>query len=195
MNFLAHFVLSCNQPLLLVGNFLGDFVKGKQYQNYPSEIAKGILLHRAIDNFTDKHPVWLQSASRLRPFFGRYSPILMDILGDYLLASLWENVMSAIPYSDFVASVYAILREWLVFFPPKAKFTADYMISEDWLMRYRSIEGTQRSLRGMAERLRVSLPFESATDILISYQVEYEQEFLMFWKEIQKFVVHFLKDY
>ena len=34
---------------------ISDFVKGKAKENFPAAIQKGIMLHRAIDNFTDKH--------------------------------------------------------------------------------------------------------------------------------------------
>jgi hypothetical protein len=30
---------------------------GEQFKNYPVDVQKGIILHRAIDTFTDAHPV------------------------------------------------------------------------------------------------------------------------------------------
>lgn len=45
MNFLAHFFLSNKIENIVIGNFLGDFVRGNKYKDYPEEIAKGILLH------------------------------------------------------------------------------------------------------------------------------------------------------
>jgi len=32
-------------------------VKGRDYLKYPELIRKGIILHRHIDGFTDRHPV------------------------------------------------------------------------------------------------------------------------------------------
>ena len=61
MNFLAHSYLSGSDQKILVGNFIGDFVKGKQYENYDDSIQKGIILHREIDYYTDKHEVYLDS--------------------------------------------------------------------------------------------------------------------------------------
>ena len=55
MNYLAHAYLSFNEPGLLVGNMISDFVKGKKKFDYPAGIRKGIALHRAIDTFTDDH--------------------------------------------------------------------------------------------------------------------------------------------
>ena len=56
MNFLAHTYLSCSNEDLLVGNFLADFMKNKDIESLPSNILKGIDLHRKIDSFTDSHP-------------------------------------------------------------------------------------------------------------------------------------------
>ena len=87
MNYLAHILLSGNDRRLQVGNFIGDFVKGTEYEQYPKRIKEGILLHRAIDSFTDNHPVFLETVDMLLPDFGRYSGIMADMFYDYLLAS------------------------------------------------------------------------------------------------------------
>ena len=59
MNYLAHLLLSGNDEDVIFGNFIGDAIKGKQYQDYSGSIQKGILLHRQIDTFTDSHPIYL----------------------------------------------------------------------------------------------------------------------------------------
>jgi acyl carrier protein phosphodiesterase len=64
MNFLAHIYLSGNNELLKIGNFMADGIRGKQFETYPKAIQNGILLHRAIDSFTDAHPVFRQSTKK-----------------------------------------------------------------------------------------------------------------------------------
>jgi acyl carrier protein phosphodiesterase len=50
MNFLAHIYLSNNDPKIMVGNFIGDFVKGRNFSDrFEPQIARGIALHRLID--------------------------------------------------------------------------------------------------------------------------------------------------
>ncbi|MDD3273470.1 MAG: DUF479 domain-containing protein, partial [Bacteroidales bacterium] len=61
MNYLAHIYLSGSNRQLQVGNFIGDFVKGRKHENYPKGIQKGILLHREIDRFTDCHPLFIET--------------------------------------------------------------------------------------------------------------------------------------
>src|SRR5258708_857949 len=92
MNFLAHVYLSGDHSKVLVGNFIGDFVKGKYLRDrYEPEIAKGIELHRAIDYFTDLHPIVRQSKNRLRPKYNHYSGIIVDIFYDHFLAANWNQ--------------------------------------------------------------------------------------------------------
>jgi acyl carrier protein phosphodiesterase len=67
MNFLAHIYLSGDSEDLLIGNFIADFVKGKQYEQFVGSIQKGIFLHRQIDYFTDTHALVRQSTKRLQP--------------------------------------------------------------------------------------------------------------------------------
>ena len=68
MNYLAHLFLSCQDDDLLIGNFIADSIRNKEVDNYSAAIQQGIFLHRAIDAYTDIHPVVRQSTKRLHPF-------------------------------------------------------------------------------------------------------------------------------
>ena len=94
MNFLAHIYLSGDNEELKIGNFIADSVKGKQYLEYPPGIIDGIVLHRAIDTFTDTHPIVSRSVERLFERYGHYSRVIVDILYDHFLAANWKD------YSD-----------------------------------------------------------------------------------------------
>ena len=83
MNILAHLYLSGKIDALMLGNFMGDFVKGNQFNKFPSEIKKGILLHRQIDTLTDNHPAHLTSRNRFREKFKLHSGIVVDIIYDH----------------------------------------------------------------------------------------------------------------
>jgi len=41
MNFLLHMLLSGNDEQILVGNFMGDFVKGPLTDRFPERIKQG----------------------------------------------------------------------------------------------------------------------------------------------------------
>ena len=91
MNHLAHCFLSFGDEDLLLGNFIGDFVKGRDWENYPRPVQRGILLHRAIDSYTDNHALTDRSVARIRTLARRYAPPFVDILYDHLLAIHWEK--------------------------------------------------------------------------------------------------------
>jgi acyl carrier protein phosphodiesterase len=65
MNFLAHIYLSGSEHEILIGNFIADSIRGKQFDAYQNSIQQGILLHREIDEYTDSHPVVLECVEKL----------------------------------------------------------------------------------------------------------------------------------
>ena len=79
MNFLAHIYLSGDNDLIKIGNFMADGIRGRQYEKYPLEIQKGIILHRAIDTFTDAHPIFRQSTKRLHQNYHHYAGVIVDV--------------------------------------------------------------------------------------------------------------------
>jgi len=133
MNFLAHLYLSGDSEGLIVGNFIGDFVKGKNYQNYPDEVAKGILIHRKIDSYTDQHTVVKQSIARLRPFYGKFSGIVVDMFYDHFLAIHWQK-FHTFPLPVYCKETYDLLLKHEPSFPLRAKNVLPYMIQHNWLL-------------------------------------------------------------
>ena len=91
MNYLAHIFLSGNDRCIQIGNFIGDGVKGDGYKQYPRKFQQGILLHREIDAFSDRHPLVREAVGIGRETFGRYSAVVNDILFDYFLASRFQD--------------------------------------------------------------------------------------------------------
>src|SRR5690606_30635796 len=94
---------------LTLGNFFADSLKGKSYLKYPLGIQRGVVLHRAIDFYTDTHPTVRKSISRLFDTYGHYSGIIVDILYDHFLAVHWKNY-STIPLERFVSDFYDLLQ-------------------------------------------------------------------------------------
>lgn len=194
MNFLAHFFLSGLQNKeLTTGNFLGDFVKGKKYMQYPSQIGKGILLHRAIDSYTDEHPLVLQSKRRL---FGRhrhYSAVLVDLYYDHFLAANFRQYSSeSLP--QFAQSVYLLLEEQRQLLPEKARFMLPYMKRDNWLVHYSSLDGIDRACKGIARRSPyTNLLAKGVEDLERDYAL-LEEEFRLFFSDIQEYVDSWLSE-
>ncbi|RUT79301.1 ACP phosphodiesterase [Ancylomarina longa] len=183
MNFLAHLYLSGDSEKIKIGNFIGDYVKGKKYQNYPKEIQKGILLHRSIDAFTDKHPMVLKSANRLKKGYQRYGGVVVDIFYDHFLAKYWDQ-FHPIAMSKFVNNTHEILIRNYLKLPKEVKFFLPFLIKSRRLESYADLEGVSTALDIMARR--TSLPDQSgfAMQILADYYQEFEAEFRSFMPDI-----------
>ena len=109
MNYLAHILLSGDNPEIIIGNFMADSIKGKQYKIYPEQVQIGVLLHRHIDTFTDNHHIVRQSTKRLHKKYSHYSGVIVDIFYDHFLAKNWD-LYSAIPLDLFVQEVYQLFN-------------------------------------------------------------------------------------
>src|SRR5258708_30867181 len=193
MNCLAHLYLSGNNPKIKVGNFIGDFVKGKNLsERFENEIAKGIALHREIDWFTDRHPIVKKSKDRLRPKYRHYSGVIVDVFHDHFLAKNWSQYSDQL-LPDFADDCYAIIQQHESTLPEGVNYMLPYMIKGNWLVNYAHVEGIHRVLSGMARRTRFESKMEESTEDLIKNYEEFENEFLLFFPDLKSFVEGWLK--
>lgn len=192
MNFLAHVYLSGNDEEVLVGNFIGDFVKGSQMKQYPSGIQKGIRLHRSIDHFTDTHEVVRKSKVRLREKFRHYAPVIVDVFYDHFLAKNWANY-SKVPLMDYTQQFYERMKDHYKVIPAGVVRMLGYMAEGNWLFNYQFIEGIDRALTGMSRRTKFESKMEEATIALKNHYSDFQQEFNEFFPELQTHVNNFDK--
>lgn len=150
MNYLAHIYFSGTNRQVSIGNFIGDFVKGRRYEEFPTNIKKGILLHREIDHFTDTHPIFLETVDLLRPSFGRYSAIMADMYYDYLLASSFERYGNGESLGNFSRNFYLSALLYYRWLPKMVKGFIFHFIKTNRLKKYATYEGLQHSLEIMA---------------------------------------------
>jgi acyl carrier protein phosphodiesterase len=171
---------------LIIGNFIADFVKGSQLERFSPGIAEGIRLHRKIDSFTDAHPVVKLSKQRLAEKYRKYSPVIVDIFYDHLLAADWKMYCGQ-ELGDFAAGFYDLARSNWEVLPEKAKHMLPYMIRYNWLVSYSSMEGIRRALTGLSRRASFVSGMEKASEDLELYYEEYRGEFRKFFDEIRPF--------
>jgi acyl carrier protein phosphodiesterase len=167
MNYLAHAYLSFGEPQILVGNMISDFVKGAQKSLYAASVQKGIVLHRAIDAFTDDHPVTARAKQVFRPAYRLYSGPIMDIVYDHFLATD-ETEFSDASLLRFTGDVYQTLEEETVHLPQAFLPAFTYMRMENWLYHYRTLNGIEKSLRGLIRR--AAFISDSATAIALLHE-------------------------
>ena len=157
MNYLAHLYLARfateDTPQALIGNLMGDFVKGPIPDDLAPALRQGIWLHRRVDRFTDDHPLFRRSKRRIAPAYRRYAGILIDVFYDHLLATRWPRYADE-PLEHFVDRVHAVLRQAHPTLPPRMQRSVGYLLNNNLLLSYRHPAGVERALRGLENRLK-----------------------------------------
>lgn len=194
LNFLAHFYLSGNDKGLQVGNFIADAVKGNAFNNWEDPVRRGILLHRHIDHFTDSHPVVAHTKSLLHPYFHHYSGVVSDVYYDHFLAASWAE-FSSVPLETYAAEIYAAMKAEAADFPERPAQMLPFMISNNWLCAYASVEGIDTVMRGMARRAKFESGMEKSGEVLRLKYPELESDFREFFPQLQESVNSFLIKY
>lgn len=187
MNYLAHAYLSFNDPFLLTGNMISDFVKGKKKFEYPVSIQKGIALHRAIDEFTDFHPVISNAKKLFREDYRLYSAPLVDIVFDHFLAVDNEQFSENNTLKIFTENTYNLLSKNTAHFPESFQKIFPFMQSQDWLYGYSFKEGIRKSLAGLVRRANYMYESETAFQIFIENYQQLQEYYEMFFPELKDF--------
>ncbi len=180
VNFLAHLYLSRHHENLMIGNFIADGVKGKRYLDFEKDIAEGILMHRAIDTFTDAHPVTTRSKSLLRPFFHHSSGIILDVFYDYYLARDWPRYAEG-TLEEFTRRCYRLFHRREDILPERNRRILRFMEQNNWLLSYAQPEGIGRALEGMSQRVHFKNNMQEALPFLLQYEAELGADFHEFF--------------
>ncbi len=189
MNFLAHLHLAEATPESRMGNLLGDFVKGRPYdERFSPEIWKGIMEHRHVDAFTDKHPVWRMSRDRLPRELRRFAGIIIDIVYDHFLVRHWDRFSPRVSLSSFVEATHEDLLESMHLAPDDAAEVILMMMQEEWLEGYASLKGIKETLRRVSGRSASLTPMRSAFSEVLPWMDEMEGHFLDYYPELMEYV-------
>lgn len=190
MNFLAHSYLSFSEEQL-VGNMIADFVKNRDVARLPESIQKGIKLHRAIDTFTDAHPLIHEAKEPFRPLVRLYSGAFVDVAFDYFLANdTTEN--SQREWQEHSQRVYAVLRRYEEFLPEVFKKVLDKMQQDDWLYNYRNEWGIEYSFRNVVNKAQF---LDKTTNVFPAFLANKDflrEKYEIFFPEIKSFAQDFV---
>ncbi len=186
MNYLAHAYLSFNQPHLLVGNMISDFIKGGQKNGYAASVQQGIVLHRAIDAFTDAHPATAKAKQVFRPAYRLYSGPIVDVVYDHFLATD-DTTFPNGSLLPFTTGIYQILEEETVHLPQRFLPVLTYMKMENWLYNYRTFDGIEKSLRGLIRRAAFISDSKPAVELLHTNYDELKSYYEEFFPAVKQF--------
>ncbi len=184
MNYLAHLYLSGEDEGITVGNFISDSVKGMiAIEKYPKKIQEGILLHRRIDHFMDNHPIVKEGAKRLKPEFGRWSGVIMDLFYDHYLSVHWSKFVD-VDLDSYVESRFRMIENNWEVLPDEIKDVFPKMKNGRWLLHYGNLEGLKIIFEKMDVKINRGTQMVNAVSVLADYYDEYEKEFFEYMKEV-----------
>lgn len=188
MNYLAHLALSHDNSDIMLGNFIGDFVKGSNYSRFSPKVRTGILLHRKIDSFTDSHDMVRASSALLRESYGKFAGIIVDMFYDHFLAANWDEFHPTMPLPKFVNKAHKTLMFHYFRLPNEVKRMLPFLIKSRRLENYKSFGGLARALNIMGRN--TSLPDNTADAIrcLKDNYATFDEHFRAFFPEITAMV-------
>lgn len=187
MNYLAHLYLSGDNEKIITGNFIGDYVKGKKFLQFPGGIRSGIIMHRYIDSFTDSHPKFREAKRLLLEDFGLYSGIVIDLFYDHFLALHWP-VYSEYTLRDFTKKIHAVLISHFTYLPERVQGFLPSLIQSRRLESYATQDGIQQSLEIMSRYTSLPAKGNAAINTLKSNHAFFENNFHEFMHAIIEYV-------
>ena len=192
MNLLAHAYLSFDQPQILVGNMISDYVKGKKQFDYPAGIQKGITLHRAIDEFTDHHAATKEAKQYFQADYKLYAGAFIDIVYDHFLANDRNEFENEVILNIFSHSTCKTLQENNSFLPDKFSKLLPHMQSQNWLYNYRFKEGIEKSFDGLVHRAAYLSESAIAYTIFNEQYKNLQQCYAAFFPSLKSFAIRTL---
>ncbi len=194
MNFLAHAYLSFQQPEILVGNMISDYIKGKKQFDYPIPIQKGIKLHRAIDQFTDTHAATQELKSFFRPQYRLYSGAFTDVVYDYFLANDQNEFTTPEDLKRFSSATYQGINEYFPLLPANFQKLFPYMKAQDWLFNYREKWLIEKSFWGLERRAVYLKETGAAFTLFNEHIVAMHHCYAEFFPSLKKYATYHLDE-
>lgn len=194
MNFLAHQFLSFHNRELQIGNLYGELVRAKDYIGYKDGIQKGILLHRSIDSFTDSNKTVKNSTALFHKKYGKFAPVIVDVLYDYLLIKNWKKYTDE-PFEVFVENCYKLFEQEFNAFSDGLKYIVKHLLEYDWFHKYSNYDGIQETLEGISQRSKFKNNIGEAVKELMLYETQLDTDFNQFFPYLIKHCKDFIKNY
>jgi acyl carrier protein phosphodiesterase len=168
-------LLSGRDDQLLVGNFMGDFVKGPLAGRFPPRIRQGVMLHRRIDSYAEVHPLFRRSRQRLAPEYGRYRGVMVDLFYDHFLVTEWDDWCDE-PLAAYLTRTRAVVERHHSSLPPEMVRLVP-VIFDELLPSYGTVEGIGSALGRLSRRLSRPNPLAGGEAELHRHYPQLQQDF------------------
>jgi len=181
MNYFAHLCLAKQTPESLIGNLLGDFMRGVDRRTLSPAISRGLENHRQVDRFTDTHPLIQELKQLFDPTCKRFAGIALDIYFDHLLIKHWER-LDCRNLNQVNEHFYQTLATHLHMMPSeRMQMVSSKIVSGRWFDAYANQHSTLEAVRRAATRIRFANSFDRACSELLKNENEIESTFLRFY--------------
>lgn len=187
MNYLAHALLSPEDPLVLMGNLWGDLLKPRDYAGLDSGILVGIKRHQAIDAFTDQHLAVDEITKLLRPHQGKYTPVVADVLMDFILSKFWNDYHPE-TIEDFCQHKYNLVNTNLVYLPDHLYPRIGRMVGHQWLESCKNRERMEQTLNMLSKRAAFENKIPDAMHAYDLHQDQIDELFVDFFKDVRHYI-------
>ena len=189
MNFLAHLLLSGEKDGIIMGNYVGDFIKGKltddKTANWNQEYVIGLKLHRFIDMFTDSHPVVREAKYKVAEVHGRLAGIITDIYFDYFLAKNFLEIHHETLW-EYSHRMYSVIEKNEYLIPEQMIPMVRSMVRQDWLNSYATFEGIDLTFNRMSRRAGFMGSIKNAAAELEKNEAFYQEKFNTFFPDLRE---------
>lgn len=173
-----------------MGNLIEDFLKNKEKLPYPPEIQKGIYLHKAIDEFTDAHPVFREAKKIFQPVARLYSGAFVDVVMDYFLAND-PKIKSETEWKLHSEKVYSALENHWEWLPISLKNILPKMKTDNWLYNYRHDWGMKYSLQHILNKAQYLDKETPVFQIFMDNKKSLQDYYNDFFPDLQQFANNF----
>ena len=188
MNHIAHCVLSGNNPDLLIGNLLADWLKPAQKKVLNPKYNLGLALHFCIDDFTDAHEEVKKANDLIRPYVGKYAPVVTDVFFDFLLIENWKLYFVQFGVSEnfttFFETVYNIIERDLINIPEIFMPRLVSMVNSQWLNSYTTQQGLEIVFKILKKRTHFENNLDRIVPKLFELKPQLNVHFLIFFPEL-----------
>jgi acyl carrier protein phosphodiesterase len=184
-------LLSGDDHHLLIGNFMGDFVKGPLAERFPPRIRQGVALHRSIDSYAGRDELFRRSRLRISPGYGLYRGVLVDLFYDHFLVREWER-WSTEPFASFLTRTRSLIEEQRHELPERMQGLIP-VIFDELLPSYGETSGIASALVRMSRRVRRANPLAGGEAELLLHRDGLRDDFRQFMPGIQRHVEEYLQ--
>lgn len=166
-------------------------IRNRELPDLAPAVMEGVMIHRAIDTFTDAHPEIRQLVGQLRPVHGKYAPVAVDVILDFILTTDWEH-HAAMTFEDFSGWVYFIVDEHSNQLPDRVRPRVQGMRKHQWLDQYRTKAGIYNVLQRLDQRARFPSRFAEGLADLDQHYPALRQGLRSFYPDLRAFTRHLI---